>query len=778
MKGLIPNVRLAFFILLITMLALAANAKASSFNYPVIDDITIYPSDPGKYDDLTCHAEVSDFDGNLDYVKFNWEVNGRLVRQNNRLVYGTTDTAEDILSSWYTEPGDDVVCKVWVYDFDDYYDYDHHAVHVGEYNQNTPPSSSYVEITPRHPNPQQDLTCSVLVTDADDNLDFVNFEWFVNSERVKTSRKYVYGSSDTANDMLPSYYTEEGDYVECKITVFDGEGASDSEYSQPVYVEGVMPPYPNQKPVAILTSESTHAKTNQYIYFSGVASYDPDGYVTQYYFDFGDGSHSHWLPYSSPYAYHSYSEEGVYYVKLKVKDNHYLESDWSSEIAIHVYEDGGYGHYPEVGRVEIEPQHPDVSDNLICEAGVSDDDGNLDYVRFEWYVNDNLEESRTVNVHGYSEEVSDLLDYYNFDEGDRVKCKITVYDEEGNQESDYDIVRIGEYPYPSEQCGISIDSFDFSSFVLEGNNAWIEVGVRNTGLRSSMLTLNLFADNSLKDTHTVYLVTGREITKRFEFSLPLGVHEIRLESYLACGPPVNKYASIIVYRSGGYATLSTPYPEPPEINETSVSITPTQLDIEACKGKPIEILIESPEEANFKIEVLDLPDNWVNYPKEVRVKGRERVYAYIVPKELGEYTFRVKVTGEEKTFEKNINLYVAPQGEVSGEGWFNLTGMLTKEGNWLFGVVIAVMIAIVVVIYAGHKKFSKKTYEERIYGERKAREHPPYRQPLRAGMKGSMGNASEHSKQRAEGLNTIPAEIERYSDLSYFPKLGRDFSRR
>ncbi|NIO22138.1 MAG: PKD domain-containing protein [Candidatus Aenigmarchaeota archaeon] len=725
------------------------------------------------------------------------------------------------------------------------------------------------------------------MTDADDNLDYVNFEWFVNYEKVRTSKKYVYGSSDTAEDLLPHYYTEDGDYVKCKITVFDTEGASDTEYSQPVYVEdGVVPPppppYPNKEPVAVLTSGNTYVNVGDYVYLSGVASYDPDGYVIQYYFDFGDGSHSHWLPSSSPYTYHSYSEEGVYYAKLKVKDNKYLESDWSREIAIHVYDGGGYYHdYPRVDWVEIDPQYPDRYDDLFCEASVSDNDGDLDYVRIDWYVNGYLEESRTMNVYGYDDEVSDLFDYYHFDEGDRVKCKITVYDErhrsdsdydivtiednghyedeprirsiqiepddpdvfddltcevwvedddgdldyvwfrwfvddeevrevkknvygyddevsfdldsryfdykdfvkceatvydeEDNHERDYDIVRIGDYPYPSKYCGHSIESFDFSSFVLEGNKAWVEVDVKNTGLRSSTLTLNLFADNSLKDTHTVYLVTGREITKKFEFSLPLGTHDIRLESYLSCGSPVNKYASIIVYKYGGGVIIPPePPPEPPEITETFVSITPTQLDIEIYRGKTIEIKIDSPSEQTFKIEVLDLHEDWVNYPKEVKVDGRERIYAYIVPKELGEYTFRVKVTTGDKTFEETIDLYVAPEGELTGDGGFDVTGLITAEGNWVVGLIIVVIIAVIIVVYLANKKFRKKTYQEHLYGERRYPEEPhPSRQPIGSGMmKGSAGSVSPPEERM------IPAETDRYSDLSYFPRKGSDFSQR
>jgi len=753
-----------------------------------------------------------------------------------------------------------------------------HAIHVGEQYQNEPPSSSYVEITPRHPNPQQDLTCSVSATDMDDNLDYVKFKWYVNLNAVRISTADLRGSSDTAYDVLSSYYTHPGDHVTCQVMVFDTEGASDSDNSLPVYIEGDQ--YPNRRPVAVLTTRDARAEVDDYVYFSGVDSYDTDGYVNQYYFDFGDGSHSPWLPRSSPYTYHSYSEPGVYYARLKVKDNDYLESEWSREVAIYVSQDGGYydGNHPRVDWVEISPEDPDEYDDLSCEASVSDNDGDLDYVRFEWYVNNYLAERRTINVYGYSDEVSDLLDYYHFDLDDRIECKVTVYDEsqrsdsdhdvviigedgyygdeprirniqiepddpdvsddltcevdvsdgdgdldyvwfqwfvngdevrevrknvydhhdsvsfdldnryfdhrdfvkceatvydeERNRDSDYDIVRIGDYPYPDERCAHSIKSFDYSSYVLEGNKAWVEVNIRNTRLRSSTLTLNLFADNLLKETDSVYLVYGREITKKFEFSLPLGWHEIRLESYLACGSPVNKHANILVYESGGDDVITPEEPEePPEITETFVSITPTRLDIEIYTGKTIEILIESPEEQTFEIEVLDLPGDWANYPGEVRVDGRERVYAYIVPKELGEYTFRVKLKVGDETLQKTIDMYVAPEGELTeGEGFDGLTGLITAGGNWIIGLIVVIIILVIVILYFGYKKFSKKTYEEHVYGGKR---YPP--ETPGTMMKGSVGNVSSQPERTVDVNRLIPAEIERYSDLSYFPKQGKHF---
>ena len=51
-------------------------------------------------------------------------------------------------------------------------------------------------------------------------------------------------------------------------------------------------------------------------------SYDPDGFIISYKWDFGDGSHA-----TGNMAWHSYSSPGNYTVKLKVIDNDGLSDE-------------------------------------------------------------------------------------------------------------------------------------------------------------------------------------------------------------------------------------------------------------------------------------------------------------------------------------------------------------------------------------------------------------------------------------------------------------------
>ncbi len=56
--------------------------------------------------------------------------------------------------------------------------------------------------------------------------------------------------------------------------------------------------------------------TEEVVDFNASASYDPDGTIVSYYWDFGDGTTD-----SEVTARHSYVEDGIYTVTLRVVDN-------------------------------------------------------------------------------------------------------------------------------------------------------------------------------------------------------------------------------------------------------------------------------------------------------------------------------------------------------------------------------------------------------------------------------------------------------------------------
>ena len=73
----------------------------------------------------------------------------------------------------------------------------------------------------------------------------------------------------------------------------------------------------NQVPVAVVNVSPTTGTVPLVSNFNGAGSYDPDGAIVAYEWNFGDGS----APVSGPSASHSYSLAGSYTATLKVTDN-------------------------------------------------------------------------------------------------------------------------------------------------------------------------------------------------------------------------------------------------------------------------------------------------------------------------------------------------------------------------------------------------------------------------------------------------------------------------
>jgi hypothetical protein len=776
----------AFSFFLVIFIFSSTNVLAEN-KPPVINTITIDPQNPTKYQTLVCTVEVYDEDGNLDYVDFHWYRNGVPVRESTKAVYGKSDTAFDTLDI-LKNVGDYIICEAKVYDFERAYDREIHAVRVGNLVTNSAPSVTYVDITPRHPNPQQDLTCSVLATDTDDNLDYVIIEWYKNDRLIRSAAKDIEGSSDTAYDILTAGYTSPNDWIKCKAIAYDTYNAKDEKQSLPVVISGESYPYypPSYlKPIAVLSVNNYYPKKNEMVLFSGYGSYDPDGgSIVQYLFDFGDGSQSAWLPAATPYAYHAYNEEGIYYARLKVKDDEQQESDWSPPIAIRVGGVGGGAHAPQIDDMTLTKKAYTNYVRFECKVEAFDKDGDLDFVRFKWYINDELVDTQKNYISGYNDETSSTMNLL-VSESDTIKCEAIVYDQEHNSVS---AVRTTSGYAEGETCAIAIKRFDYYSYLMEGSNAWVETEIENTGTSSKTLTIKLYVDNSLKEEYTTYLQYGRSVTKRFEFPLSVGSHKIRIEAYLPCTSKLNKTTEITIFPRQSSVFI----PSQPNVTEkewVDVVIIPKELDMKINSGDVINIRMFASKKTKFKIYVENLPDDWVSYNSEVDVEGSDVAYIYLVPKSLGTYTFSVKVVAGEKTFEESIKLYVAPLSEETKiNGFSGLISVL--QSNWLSGLVILAVLLLLVILYFLAGRMKKKSYEETVYKTKPLRpEHygryPHYSQTFQtpyAKKEIKHTESSPPSIQKTVALNTSNSiqnsgSKERlfYKDGSIYPKFGSDF---
>lgn len=128
---------------------------------------------------------------------------------------------------------------------------------------------------------------------------------------------WVFGDGGTGAGITASHtYAARGTYT-VFLTVVDRSGATEQAQTT-VFVH-------SKRPIARFTiSPSADIRAGEEVMFNASASYDPDGTVAEYLWDFGDGN---WRSTSLATVTHTFSAPGQYTVTLVVKDAEDVLSD-------------------------------------------------------------------------------------------------------------------------------------------------------------------------------------------------------------------------------------------------------------------------------------------------------------------------------------------------------------------------------------------------------------------------------------------------------------------
>jgi len=157
--------------------------------------------------------------------------------------------------------------------------------------------------------------------------------------------------------------TKEGDIVHNGI----------SEDSTVLFQPG--PPAP-QPPYAHFFYDPSYPNSNEMVTFNASESYDPDGYIVGYSWDFGDGTPI--VIESDPITNHTYTVFGDYNVTLTVTDNDGLTANATA--TIHV------SQHP-VAAFSVSPPDPLEHEVVTFDASASTPDGGI-LISYEWDFGD------------------------------------------------------------------------------------------------------------------------------------------------------------------------------------------------------------------------------------------------------------------------------------------------------------------------------------------------------------------------------------------------------
>ena len=146
----------------------------------------------------------------------------------------------------------------------------------------------------------------------------------------------------------------------------------------------------NEKPVASFSFTPPSPRMGEEVLFDGSASYDPDGEIVSYRWDFGDGTTG-----SGITVTHTYNDSGSYTVTLEVKDNRGATDSTSRTVTV----SEGAGGRPRADFT-FSPPDPTTGDTIQFTDQSTDPDGEI--VSWSWDFGDGSTSLQQNPTHRYA----------------------------------------------------------------------------------------------------------------------------------------------------------------------------------------------------------------------------------------------------------------------------------------------------------------------------------------------------------------------------------------
>jgi PKD repeat protein len=273
----------------------------------------------------------------------------------------------------------------------------------------SPPVASFI-FNPQHPRPNQTVTFDASASyDPDGNI--TSYVWDFGDGKNATT---------TNTTGVTHLFTLAGVYS-VNLTVFDNDGFNNS------IVKDVLV---GRSPFVSFTYEPTEILNNMVVTFNASASYDPDGNITSYVWDFGDGKNA---TTTNITLTHVFTKNGVYMVSLTVFDNYGLHNSSVQEIMVGI---------PPKASFVFAPEFPNPNEAVIFDATDSSapDSPGGKPVLLIWDFGDYGGELK-VNVTDPTN-ATYFVASHNYAGGGAYPVNLTVYDKDGLHDSMIQVVNV------------------------------------------------------------------------------------------------------------------------------------------------------------------------------------------------------------------------------------------------------------------------------------------------------------------------------------------------
>ncbi len=210
---------------------------------PVIDDVTLSPTEVATNDAITVSTTTSDADEEATFTLIEWKVDGVVV------LSGYTATV--LNGAAYFDKGQIITVDVTPDDGSE----SGETVTAGPVTvSNTPPGAPDVEISPAAPEPDDVLVCGIATESADVDGDTVTYTyaWYVDGA----------STSHTGSTLDPTYTTH-AERWECEVTPNDGEEDGTIATDSVVINDLTDPDPPVFDDENIYTNDTAHTLTGE-----------------------------------------------------------------------------------------------------------------------------------------------------------------------------------------------------------------------------------------------------------------------------------------------------------------------------------------------------------------------------------------------------------------------------------------------------------------------------------------------------------------------------------